>query len=105
MDLRLDHPDLPAETARHLDHLTGRIRHSAARYRDAEFRQQLFRLVFVDVHRLSPGSSCPRIFIPLTTSISSWTAAADLSKAAFSSSSISTMRSTPPAPITTGTPT
>ena len=54
MDLRLDDPDRPAEPARHLDRLGGGIGHSAARHRDAEFRQQLFRLVFVDVHRISP---------------------------------------------------
>ena len=47
----------------------------------------------------------PTIFFD--ASISSFTAPHDLSKAAFSASfsSISTIRSTPPAPITTGTPT
>ena len=46
-----------------------------------------------------------RIFLAMSTSV--LTAAQDWSKATFSSplSSISTMRSMPPAPITTGTPT
>src|SRR5215472_857439 len=56
MDLRLDDPDLPAKAARRLDRLGGGIRDTAARHRDAVFRQQLLRLVFVDVHlaHLSP---------------------------------------------------
>jgi len=57
MNLRLDDPHRPAQPARHLDRLGGRIGHSAARHRDTEFRQQLFRLIFVDIHRLSPRPS------------------------------------------------
>ncbi len=57
MDLRLDHPDRPAEPPRHSDRLRGGIGDPAARHRDAEFRQQLFRLIFVDVHRISPEPS------------------------------------------------
>ena len=54
MDLRFDDPDLAAEPARRLDCLGGGIGHSAARHRDPEFRQQLFRLIFVDIHRVPP---------------------------------------------------
>ena len=102
MDLSLDHPNRPAEPPRHSDRLRGGIGDPAARHGDAKLREQLFRLVFVDIHRISL-----RTFIVLTTSISSRTPAADLSNSACSSglSSISTIRSTPPAPITTGTPT
>jgi len=55
--------------------------------------------------RWLPAPAQPTSF--LDASINSRTAAQDLSNAAFSSafSSISTMRSIPPAPITTGTPT
>jgi hypothetical protein len=58
MDLRFDDPDLAPEPARCLDRLGRGVRHPAARHRDAEFRQQLLRLIFVDVHGVSPESSC-----------------------------------------------
>ena len=73
-----------------------------ARHRDAELRQQLLGLIFVDVHRISPESA------HLLGDVDQLAhRAQDLSNAAFSSRSslISTMRSMPPAPITTGTPT
>src|SRR5690349_24404192 len=53
MDLRLYDPDRSAETPRRLDRLGGGVGHPAARHRNTEFRQQLFRLIFVDVHSLS----------------------------------------------------
>ena len=52
MDLRLDDPDRAADPARHLDRLGRGIGDAALRHRHAEFRQQLLRLVFVDVHRV-----------------------------------------------------
>src|SRR5271169_4102776 len=57
MDLSLDHPNRPAEPPRHSDSLRRGIGDPAARHADIKLRQQLFRLVFVDIHRISPEPS------------------------------------------------
>ena len=51
VNLGLDRPDRSPEGFGGLFRLIGRIRHGAAGYRDAEFRHQAFRLIFVNVHR------------------------------------------------------
>jgi len=123
VDLGLDHPDRPAEVVRGLHRLLDAQRRNAARHRHAEFPEHGLRLIFVDVHALcsripdaAPGNGkvgpsvhhLPRsgaIFLQASTRPS--TAAADFSNMPRSAplSSISTMRSTPLAPMTTGTPT
>ena len=76
--------------------------------RHAELLQDLFRLVLVDLHGVTgPFFISLRDYSLREASSTSRTAAADLSSAAFSSaaSSSATIFSTPPAPITMGTPT
>ena len=50
MDLGLDDPNRSAEFLRSLDRLLHRERRNAAWHRHAEFAQQLFALVFVNLH-------------------------------------------------------
>ena len=50
MDLRLDDPNASADAPRHPDRLVRGIGDAPLRHRHAEFREQLLRLVFVDVH-------------------------------------------------------
>lgn len=100
MDLRLDHIDRAGKRPRRRFRLFRGPGDMPREHRDAVFAQQLLGLIFVDVHPAQPTSL-------REASTSSRTAAQDFSNAARSSasSSISTTRSTPPAPITTGTPT
>jgi hypothetical protein len=53
VDLSLDGPARPADLRGAVDRLFGAIRHAAARNRDAESGEELFGLVFVDVHCVS----------------------------------------------------
>ena len=116
VDLRLHHPDRAAELLRGLHRLFDAERGDALRHRHAEIPQHRLGLVLVDVHAgpaapivVQPGSyRLPRsgaIFWQASTR--AFTALADFSNSARSAlvSSSSTMRSTPLAPITTGTPT
>src|SRR5262245_55079870 len=115
MDLRLDHNHRRAEIGRCLGGLLDREGRKAARRRHAELAQHRLGLVFVDVHRRPAISMLRRRFyllprlgaIVLQASTSVATACTDLSNIARSVplSWISTMRSTPLAPITAGTPT
>ena len=100
VDLRLHHIDRAGELRRGRFRLLGGPGDVPREHRDAIVAQQFLCLIFVDVHRAQPTSL-------REASTSSRTAAQDFSNAARSSalSSISTTRSTPPAPITTGTPT
>src|SRR5205807_2556943 len=78
--------------------LVGAERRPAFRHGDAQLLEDLLGLVLVDLHGRAYN------FFP--ASITSRTAAADLSSIAFSSavSSMGTIFSTPAAPITIGTP-
>ena len=53
VDLRLDHPDGPAEGPRRLLGFLGRVGHAAGEGRHAVIGEQRLGLVFVDVHRRS----------------------------------------------------
>src|SRR6185312_4583396 len=101
MDLRFHHEHRTRQLRRRGGSLIGCPRNMTVKDCHAVALQQLLGLVLVDVH----GPGYPISF--LAASISSRTAAQDLLNAAFSVSfmAISTIRSTPPAPITTGTPT
>ena len=144
VNLRLDDPYRAAEILRGLLGFGDAHRGEAARHRYAEFRENRFALVLVDVHAAPPSPSCPakaghpvrddrtcrtqpsvftgspafagddgKHYFPsvgailLQASTSVRTAVTDLSNisrsAPLNSSSIT--RSTPFAPITTGTPT
>ena len=135
VNLRLHHPHRPAKLLRAADRLVDRECRKAARHRHAEFSQNRLGLIFVDIHddvprafrrRSAVRASWPdlyhaggqtqrwqrsyfarlgAIFLQASTRVS--TAPTDLSNIVRSAelSSISTMRSTPRAPITTGTPT
>ena len=115
MDLRLHDPYRTAELARGLAGFSDGKGRQPARHRHTELRQQSFRLVLVDVHAiraatcgLEPFDHFARLgAILMQASTRPCTAATDLSNMTRSalSSSISTMRSTPLAPSTTGTPT
>src|SRR5262245_9463497 len=50
VDLGLDHPDRTAQPLGDLDGFLGRARDAAAQDRDAEILEQLFGLMFVNVH-------------------------------------------------------
>jgi hypothetical protein len=52
VDLRLHHPDRPAELLRRRFRLLGRHQRLAARHRHAELLEDGLGLVFVDVHRI-----------------------------------------------------
>src|SRR5439155_14489216 len=103
MDLRLYRPEAATERLCRRDRLRRGIGDAARQHADAKPRQQLLCLVLMDVHCAAAAVS--RIF--LATSTRPLTAAHDSSNAFFSAGSswISTMRSTPPLPMTTGTPT
>src|SRR5690606_1089562 len=119
VDLRFDNPHGTTERLRRVDGFLRREGGHAARHRHAEVTQDVFRLIFVNVHhspnprpwrpQSSSSVQCqPRfgaIFLQASTSVC--TDCADFSKASRSPpfNSISTTRSTPLAPITTGTPT
>ncbi len=136
VDLRLDDPDRTAELVRGLLRLLDRECRDAVRHRHAEFPQNGFRLVLVNIHDAPPvvavdvvgevfgspnakpvsaqdgralqGTAQLRfgaIFMQASTKPP--TESTDLSNIACSApvSSISTIRSTPLAPSTTGTPT
>src|SRR3954468_5670125 len=135
MDLRLDDDDRRAEILSRLDRLLDRESGVTARHRHAELPQHRFGLIFVDVHRCSltsPGydAACsasardgaplvpdrhgrsghhvPRfgaILMQASTRLD--TDSTDFSNMARSApfNWISTMRSTPFDPMTTGTPT
>ena len=121
MDLALHHPKRPGEFLGAVDRLVRREGGKAGGDRDAERSQHRLGLIFVDVHRggtskkrmpagggrLSDDQAARAGLIALQASIRAWTEATDLANIAFSLSSnvISMMRSTPFAPITTGTPT
>ncbi len=113
MDLRLDDPHRAAELARGLDRVLGREGGRAARHRHAENAQHGLRLILVNVHAKLPRTRRqPAYFarsgaIFMQASTRPRTASTDLSNIAFSAplNSISTMRSTPFEPSTTGTPT
>ena len=117
VDLRLDHPGRSAKGARGRLGLVGGIGDLARQHGDSVVLEQRLGLVFVNVHaRLARRSGVPGDgpsrrggagCYSWTAAHSSRTAWTDRSNAARSSasSSISTIRSTPPAPITTGTPT
>src|SRR5215213_1781778 len=115
MDLRLDHNRPLAEPLRRLDGFFRRERRRALGHCHAEFPEHRLRLILVNVHRqcfLCWRTRAKAQFarsgaIFLAASISPCTALTEFLNWAFSSPSslISTMRSTPPAPITTGTPT
>jgi hypothetical protein len=51
VDLRLDHPQRPGELLRGRHGLFDAHRRIAGRHGHAELREQLFGLIFVDVHR------------------------------------------------------
>src|SRR5262249_20000717 len=103
VDLRLHHHRLVARLVDQplggLVRLGEREGHLALRDRNAVAPEQLLGLVLVDLQRTSSYNF-------LAASMSSRTAAADLSRFAFSSgvSDTVTIRSMPRAPITTGTP-
>src|SRR6516225_6597410 len=123
MDLRLHHPDRAAELVGGLFRIRRGEGCDPARYRHAEFPQYRFGLIFVDVHSRMPYRTLSLIFrckrawkgihfprsgaILLHASMRLCTACADFSNIARSAllRSISTIRSTPLLPITTGTPT
>ncbi len=110
MDLGLHHPDRPAERLGRFLRLADREDGDAFRHRRAEAAEQLLGLVFVDVH--GPWSPVRRSYLPSVgkrrtqASIRPSTAFTDLSNMPRSAldRSISMIRSTPLAPITTGTP-
>src|SRR5437016_655754 len=52
MDLGLDDPAAGADLGRSIDGLVRAVRHASLGHRHAETGEQLFRLVFVDVHEL-----------------------------------------------------
>ena len=52
VNLRLDGPVPAAELRRHIDRLFGAVGDAAGRHVDPEPGQQLFRLIFVDIHDL-----------------------------------------------------
>src|SRR5205814_8121825 len=54
VDLRLHDPAAAAHFARPIDRLLGAVRDAALGNGDPEAREQLFRLVLVDVHGLRP---------------------------------------------------
>src|SRR4051812_48189398 len=119
MDLRLDDDDRRREVLRRLFRFLDRERGMPAGRRHPEVAQYRFGLVLVDVHRDSPrgpeGGRRPATYLPwprlgaivMQASTSDFTAATDLSNIARSVpfNWISTMRSTPLAAITVGTPT
>ena len=121
VDLALDHPERSAELPGRRFRLVGREGRHARSATGGEGAQHRFGLIFVDVHetttsgkkrtpatRASPGAQAASAgLIALHASIKPCTAATDLANIAFSASSsaISMIRSTPLAPITTGTPT
>ena len=57
MDLRLDHPDRPAQRAGGLLGLLGRVGDLAAQHGDAVLLEQRLRLIFVDVHGVRASQS------------------------------------------------
>ena len=119
VDLALHHPDRAAQRFRGRVRIGGPQHRHAFRDRNAEFVQQRLGLVFMDIHWTAPESpersmrmGCDQrpsksgaIFLQASTR--PCTAPTDLSNASRSlpASSISTIRSTPLDPITTGTPT
>src|SRR6202795_5020096 len=121
VDLALHHPDRAGKRLRRDVGIGSPQHRRALRDRHAEFMQQRLGLVFVNIHEMSPrkpqnvssaGLECDQrpsksgaIFLQASTR--PCTAPTDLSNASRSlpASSISTMRSTPFDPITTGTPT
>ena len=54
VDLRLDHPQRPGKLLRGLDRFLDAHCGMARGHRNAEFREQLFGLIFVDVHGRGP---------------------------------------------------
>ena len=128
MDLRLHDPDRSAEVVGGFDSLIHAHGRDAARHRHAEFAQHRLGLVFVDVHGEAPRPLKPKSVIPrcersslrmtviyaprfgaifLQASTKPSTDCTDFSNMPRSAplSSISTTRSTPLPPMTTGTPT
>ena len=122
MDLALHHPDRTAQRFRgNVGILRPQHRHAPGD-RHAEFVQQRLGLIFVDIHVTAPETLNDRLMrlidsndqrpsrsgaIFLQASTRPCTAPTDLSNASRSlpASSISTIRSTPFDPMTTGTPT
>ena len=124
MNLALDHPERTAESLGSRLRFVGRERGPPVRDRRGEGAQHRFGLIFVNVHGNElagerraggeRGEKRPRRrgfhasagLIALHASIKPRTEATDLANIALSASSsvISTIRSTPFAPITTGTP-
>ena len=114
MNLRLDDPDRSAKRLSCRNGLIDSESRFAARHRHTKARKQCLGLMFMDIHALPPsrrplyaGYYTKPYSSESTTSFSARTAATEWSNIFCSSSfsAISTTRSTPPAPITTGTPT
>ena len=119
VDLRLDDEHRARELLHRFRGLARGERRHAARGRNAELPQQLFCLVLVDVHATSSlratgltsagagayAPSCGAILVQASTR--PFTDSTDLMNMLRSAAlrSISTMRSAPPAPMITGTPT
>ena len=106
VNLRLDDHHRGSQGSCGLLGLGGRRGQQSFGHRDAEFIQQRLGLVFVNVHGnpLLELTSCGQISIWETNSL---TCSTEASKSLRSSefNSTSRMRSTPPPPITQGTPT
>ena len=110
MNLRLDHMHQTTMIGGSSDGFVNREGCCAARHSDAEAGQQALGLMFMDIHVTPHWRGAARALLysrDSTTSFNARTAATEWSNIAFSSSfsAISTTRSTPPAPRTTGTPT
>ena len=111
MNLRLYDMHRPAKPGSDCGSFISRECRFSTRHGDPEAGQQRLGLMFMNIHLKSPTkrtSARNRTYSrESTTSLSASTAATELSNIAFSSSfnAISTTRSTPPAPSTTGTPT
>ena len=106
MDLRLDHPEPAAKLLRRLLRIRRREDGYAARDRRAEFAQDRLGLVFVDVHLAAvPSARAPEAMreAGLDEPVDGGDGSVEHLRSGLLRS-ISMMRSTPLAPITTGTP-